>query len=108
MDFLTEPLGHAFLRRALFAGVAIAAAAGLLGPFVVQRGLAFLADGLAHATFGGIALGLLLGAGLDPPPSSRCPSRCSWPSPSAGYGVARVSAPTWRQGCSSRCLLPWA
>jgi zinc transport system permease protein len=65
LDFLIEPLGYGFLRRALLAGVAIAAAAGLLGPFVVQRGLAFLADGLAHAAFGGVALGLLLGAGLD-------------------------------------------
>lgn len=68
MDFLTEPLAYAFLRRALLAGVAIAAASGLLGTFVVERGLAFLTDGLAHATFGGIALGLLLGATVDNAP----------------------------------------
>jgi zinc transport system permease protein len=68
VDFLTEPLAHAFLRRALVAGVTIAAASGLLGTFVVERGLAFLTDGLAHATFGGIALGLLLGATVDAAP----------------------------------------
>jgi zinc transport system permease protein len=62
MDWIAEPLGLAFMRRALLAGVAVAAAGALLGVFIVQRGLAFLSDGLAHATFGGLALGLLLGA----------------------------------------------
>ena len=65
MDFLTGPLSQAFLRRALLAGVAVGTAGGLLGPFVVQRGLSFLTDGLAHATFGGLALGLLLGTSVD-------------------------------------------
>jgi zinc transport system permease protein len=36
--------------------------AGILGTFIVQRGLAFLGDGLAHASFGGIALGALIAA----------------------------------------------
>ena len=40
MDFLLEPLAHGFVRRALMAGVALAVAAGFLGTFVVQRGLA--------------------------------------------------------------------
>jgi len=31
----------------------------------VQRGLAYIGDGLAHATFGGLALGLLAGVALD-------------------------------------------
>ena len=53
-------LDYAFMQRALAAGVAIALMAGLLGVFVVQRGLAFLGDGLAHASFGGIALGALV------------------------------------------------
>jgi zinc transport system permease protein len=68
MDLLLEPLTHAFMRRALLAGIAVGAASGLLGTLVVQRGLAFLADGLAHSTFGGIALGLLLGASMERAP----------------------------------------
>jgi zinc transport system permease protein len=68
MDFFLEPLAHGFVRRALVAGVAVAAAAGFLGTFVVQRGLAFLTDGLAHATFGGLAIGLLLGASVEASP----------------------------------------
>jgi zinc transport system permease protein len=36
--------------------------ASYYGVLIVQRGLSFLGDGLAHAAFGGVALGLLLGA----------------------------------------------
>jgi zinc transport system permease protein len=65
VDELLEPLRHGFMQRALLAGAVVGAAGALLGVFVVQRGLAFLSDGLAHAAFGGIALGVLLGAGPD-------------------------------------------
>ena len=34
---------------------------GYYGAFVVQRRLSFLGSGMAHAAFGGIALGILLG-----------------------------------------------
>jgi zinc transport system permease protein len=61
VETLLEPFQHGFMQRALLAGAAVGAAGALLGVFVVQRGLAFLSDGLAHAAFGGIALGLLLG-----------------------------------------------
>lgn len=64
-DFLAEPLAQGFMRRALLAGTVLGGAGALLGVFIVQRGLAFLSDGLAHATFGGMALGLLVGASPD-------------------------------------------
>jgi zinc transport system permease protein len=65
VDLLVEPLRQGFMQRALLAGTLVGAVGALLGVFVVQRGLAFLSDGLAHAAFGGMALGLLLGAGID-------------------------------------------
>ena len=55
-DLLTLP----FMQRALIAGVFVGFLASYYGVFVVQRGLSFLGDGLSHAAFGGIALGLLL------------------------------------------------
>jgi zinc transport system permease protein len=64
-ELLASPLAQAFVRRALGAGLALGAAGALIGVFVVQRGLGLVADGLAHATFGGLALGLLLGATTD-------------------------------------------
>jgi zinc transport system permease protein len=47
--------------RALVAGSVLAALLGLLGVLVTARGLAYLGDGLSHAAFGGIALGMFLG-----------------------------------------------
>jgi zinc transport system permease protein len=56
-----------FLGRALVAGLLLAVACGLLSPFVVLRRLSFSADGLAHASLGGLAAGLfLLDAGSTP------------------------------------------
>ncbi len=65
LEALGAPLAQGFVRRALGAGLALGAAGSLLGVFVVQRGLGLLSDGLAHATFGGLALGLLVGATVD-------------------------------------------
>lgn len=58
---LLEALSLPFMQRALLAGALVAASASYYGVFVVQRGLAFLGDGLAHAALGGVALALLLG-----------------------------------------------
>ena len=61
MDGLLEVFQYPFMQRALLAGLWVALPSALLGVFVVQRGLSFLGDGLAHASFGGVALGLLIG-----------------------------------------------
>lgn len=58
---MLEILGLPFMQRALAAGLLIGFLASYYGVFVVQRGLGFLGNGLAHAAFGGVALGLLLG-----------------------------------------------
>lgn len=49
-----------FMQRALAGGCMIGFLASYFGAFVVQRRLSFLGSGLAHAAFGGVALGLLL------------------------------------------------
>ncbi len=54
---------YEFMRNAILAGALVGGMCSLLGVFVVQRGLAFLGEGLAHAAFGGVALGLLLDLG---------------------------------------------
>ncbi len=60
IEFFTEPFSADFMVRAFAAGVVVGGLCALIGVFVVQRGLSFIGDGLAHAAFGGIALGLLL------------------------------------------------
>lgn len=58
---MLELLQYGFMQRALIAGVLVGIVGGYFGAFVVQRRLGFLAGGLAHAAFGGVALGILLG-----------------------------------------------
>jgi zinc transport system permease protein len=53
-------LDYGFLVRALIAGVWLAVLCGVLSPFIVLRRMAFAADGLAHASLGGLAVGLFL------------------------------------------------
>lgn len=57
---MLDPLALPFMQRALIGGLMVSLLAGYFGPFVVQRRLAFLGSGLAHAAFGGVALGILL------------------------------------------------
>lgn len=61
MPNLLEPLALPFMQRALIAGPIVGLIAGYFGPFVVQRRIAFMGSGLAHAAFGGAAVGLFLG-----------------------------------------------
>lgn len=56
-----EILGYAFMQRALFAGVLIGALCAIIGVYVILKGLSFIGAGIAHASFGGVALGFLLG-----------------------------------------------
>jgi zinc/manganese transport system permease protein len=58
---LTEMLSHPFMRNALVAGTAIAAASGLVGYFVVLRSQVFSADALSHVAFTGALAGLAIG-----------------------------------------------
>ncbi|MEE2811466.1 MAG: metal ABC transporter permease [Candidatus Thermoplasmatota archaeon] len=50
------------LQRALIASLVIAVVAGLLGSFLLVQNLALIGDGIAHVSFGGVAIGLVLGA----------------------------------------------
>ena len=57
---MLEPLTLPFMQRAFLGGIMVGFLASYFGPFIVQRQLAFLGSGLAHAAFGGVALGILL------------------------------------------------
>ena len=64
LEHLLEPLQFGFMQRGLLAAVLVAAVCGILGSFVVLKGLAFIGDALAHASFGGVALAFVLGANI--------------------------------------------
>ena len=61
IDWLTEPWQHAFMRHALLAIVLVGVICGVIGSFVILRGLAFLGDALAHAIFPGVVIAFIFG-----------------------------------------------
>lgn len=58
LDILALP----FAQRAVLAGLAIAVVGGVLGVFVVLRGMSFFSDAIAHASLLGVAVAVLLAA----------------------------------------------
>ncbi len=57
-------LSYTFMQRALIASTLIGIVCAVIGVYVVLKGLAFIGTGIAHASFGGVALGFLLGFNL--------------------------------------------
>jgi len=64
MNWLTDPLQYPFMQRALIEVAIIGALCGLVGCFVVLRGLAFIGDALAHAVFPGVVLSYIAGRSI--------------------------------------------
>jgi len=59
-----EILGYSFMQRALVVGALISIVCPIISFFVVNRNLGFIGAGIAHAAFGGMALGSFMG--IDP------------------------------------------
>ena len=49
-------------QRALLSAIMVTIVSGFLGAFLLIRNLALIGDGLAHVSFGGVAVGIVLGA----------------------------------------------
>jgi zinc transport system permease protein len=56
-----EALQFAFFQKALLAALIVSVACGIIGTFVVVKEVSSVSGGLAHAAFGGVGLGYLLG-----------------------------------------------
>lgn len=67
---LLEPFEPEFMRIALGAAVLVGVLAGVVGCFVVVRGMTLLADSYAHGVLPGIAVAVLLTAGSSGDPNS--------------------------------------
>lgn len=58
---MLEVLQYEFMQNALIAGLLAAIACGIVGAYVVVKRIIFISGGIAHASFGGIGLGYLIG-----------------------------------------------
>ena len=62
--FLLDPLQYAFMQRGLVAVVLVGTISGVIGCYVVVRGMAFFGDALAHSILPGVAVAYIAGADL--------------------------------------------
>lgn len=58
---MLDALQFGFMRNALFAGLLVSLACGIIGTLVVANRLVFLAGGIAHSAYGGVGLALYFG-----------------------------------------------
>jgi zinc transport system permease protein len=58
---MMEAMRFGFMRHALAAGLLVSIACGIVGTLIVVKRLVFVSGGIAHAAYGGIGLGYLLG-----------------------------------------------
>ena len=59
---LIDIFSYSFMQRALVSGILVGILCAVLGVFLVLRRLSLIGDGLAHVTFGSVALALALKA----------------------------------------------
>ena len=70
IDHLIAPFHYAFMQRAFLTAVLVGVLCSTMGTYVILRRLAFIGDGIAHASFAGIVIAYLkgtnfyLGAGI--------------------------------------------
>ncbi|KFI21130.1 metal ABC transporter permease, partial [Nitrosococcus oceani] len=54
------PIEYEFFRHALLAALMVGASGGLIGVYVVLRGMSYVGHGLSHAAIGGAVIGITL------------------------------------------------
>src|SRR5574341_608751 len=70
MDVLLQPFQFEFFRNGTIAAVLVGALCGLIGVYIVLRGMSYIGHGLSHAIFGGAVAAFVMtwnfyvGAGL--------------------------------------------
>lgn len=64
MTFLQAVFEFAFLQRALVTSVAVGVVAGVIGSFIVLRGLSLMGDAISHAVLPGVAISYMLGINM--------------------------------------------
>lgn len=70
MDVLLEPFQFEFFRNGVTVSLLVGALCGLIGVYIVLRGMSYIGHGLSHAIFGGAVVSFVMtwnfyvGAGL--------------------------------------------
>ncbi len=65
VGWLFDPYSFEFMQRALAVLLIVSVVGGVVGTFVVHKGLAFSGDALAHSTLAGVAIAFVNGANVS-------------------------------------------
>lgn len=60
MQFIQDLMNYEFLQRALFTAIMVGILCGVIGCFIVLRGLALMGDAISHAVLPGVAISYML------------------------------------------------
>src|SRR5690625_3893901 len=61
VEFISEILEYSFLQRSLLTAVGVGIISGLIGSFIILRGMALMGDAISHAILPGIAISYMMG-----------------------------------------------
>lgn len=61
MDFLHDLQNYAFLQKALVTSIMVGIICGVIGSFIILRGMALMGDAISHAVLPGVAISYMLG-----------------------------------------------
>lgn len=61
MDFINDLLQYDFLQKALFTSIMVGIICGVIGSFIVLRGMSLIGDAISHAVLPGVAISYMLG-----------------------------------------------
>ncbi len=61
MGFIEDLMSYEFLQKALITSVVVGIISGIIGSYIVLRGMALMGDAISHAVLPGVAVSYLLG-----------------------------------------------
>ena len=60
-NILLQPFQYEFFRSAIIVSILVGGVCGLLGVYIVLRGMSYIGHGMSHAVFGGAVVGYIAG-----------------------------------------------
>src|SRR5690625_4912324 len=61
MDFIQDLMNYEFLQKAFITSVVVGIICGVIGSFIILRGMALMGDAISHAILPGVAISYMLG-----------------------------------------------
>lgn len=61
MEFIMDLMHYEFLQKALVTSILVGIICGIIGSFIIMRGMALMGDAISHAVLPGVAISYMLG-----------------------------------------------